>query len=97
MGASMTCHAVTLTAFERQEHQALVFEASRSPVTLNALLAELIVLRKLRAAVRANRHAPPRVEGVLARLPAHSTALDWAQAEPEPHPEFELIHQEARR
>lgn len=89
-------HRIRLTAAERQEHQDLLFEAQASPVTLNALLAELIVLRKLLAAVKANRHAPPRVEGVLARFPTRASVLDWAQAEPEPHPEFELIRQEAR-
>lgn len=67
---------IRLSAAERQEHQDLLFESTRSPATLNALLAEIIVLRKLRDAVRANRGAPPRIEGVMARLPARSSALE---------------------
>lgn len=63
---------LTLDEDERDQRDKLVFEISQSPLALEQALGELLVLRKLKSAVKASGRQSPRVQKVLARFPVKS-------------------------
>ncbi len=60
---------LTLDDDERDQRDKMIFEISQSPLALEQAIGELLVLRKLRAAVKASTHCTPKVQKLLARFP----------------------------
>lgn len=61
---------LTLDDDERDQREKMLFEISQSPLALEQYLGELLVLRKLKFAVKAGSRQTPKVQKVLARFPA---------------------------
>ena len=66
---------------EREQRDRMLFECAQSPDALEQALGELLVLRKLKAAVKAV-HQPPKVLRILDRFPVKSIVAT-AKCEPE--------------
>jgi len=67
---------------EREQRDKMIFEISESSLALEQAIGELLVLRKLKVAVKASRRQPPKVQKVLARFP--TTSIQVAEkCEPE--------------
>jgi hypothetical protein len=88
----MGTRPITLTDTEHEEHERLLFECTEGAApsaALRSYLAELILLRKLKAATRAAA-VPPKVRLVLDRLPFARQDIVIVRHEPSAPPPFDL-------
>ena len=66
---------LTLDDDERDQRDKMLFEISQSPFALEQALGELLVLRKLKSAVKASSRQSPKVQKVLGRFPTKSIVV----------------------
>ena len=86
---------LTLTDDERDQRDKMLFEIQESPLALEQAVAELLVLRKLKAAVKAGTRQTPKVRRVLDRFPTKSIQV-VEKCEPERVQRLEPIDTERK-
>lgn len=68
----MSAIILTLDDDERDQRDKMLFEISQSTLALEQAVGELLVLRKLKTAVKASTRQTPKVKKVLGRFPTKS-------------------------
>jgi hypothetical protein len=63
---------LSLTDDERDQRDKMIFECQQSLLAFEQAIGELLVLRKLRSAVKASRRQTPKVQQLLNRFPTKS-------------------------
>lgn len=86
---------LTLTDDERDQRDKMLFEISQSTLALEQAVGELLVLRKLKTAVKASTRQTPKVQKVLGRFPTKSIVVA-EKTEPERVQRLEPIDTERK-
>ena len=79
---------------EREQRDRMLFECAQSPDALEQALGELLVLRKLKSAIKA-AHQSPKVRQILDRFPVKSIQAT-AKCEPDRVQSLEPIETERK-